>query len=58
MNDPQRLRAQAVKLHDLALGIRDDEPAYASYLIERVEELQAQATAIEEAAKPPPAAQE
>lgn len=53
MSDPKRLRAQAVNILALALRIRDDEP-YASYLIERVEELQAQATAIEAAAKPPP----
>ncbi len=58
MNDPERLRAHAVKLSVLALDIRDDEPAYANYLIERVEELQAQAIAIEAAAKPSPAEDE
>ncbi len=50
MDDPERLRAQAVQLYALAIQIRDSEPAYANMLVERAEELQAQATAIEEAA--------
>lgn len=55
MDDPERLRTQAVQLYALAIQIRDSEPAYANMLIERAEELQAQATAIEEATKLPPA---
>jgi hypothetical protein len=54
MDDPQHLRAYVVQLYAMALKIRDSQPAYADMLIERAEELQREATAIEEAAHPMP----
>ncbi len=53
MNDPQTLRAQAVEFHALARQIRDDAPAHADLLMERADELRAQAAALEEATKAP-----
>jgi hypothetical protein len=54
MDDPQHLRAHAVRLYALAVKVRDVQPAYADMLFERSKELQREATAIEEAARPVP----
>jgi hypothetical protein len=51
---PGHLRVRAGLLYALALEVRVDQPAHADWLAERANELQDRATAIEEAAYPPP----
>ena len=51
MNDPERLRAQAVRLLALALEAHDTDPDYADELVAEAIELEDQATKIENAAK-------
>jgi hypothetical protein len=54
-DDPQGLRARAVRLFAMAIHIREDQPAYAEKLVAEAIELQDRATAIEDAAhtRPP-----
>ena len=49
-DDPQALRARAVRLFARALHIRDSKPMYADKLITEAIELQDRATALENAA--------
>lgn len=58
MSEPDLLRAEAGHMSALAVEIRDSEPGYADMLIERAQELLAEATAREEAEKPSPAKDE
>jgi hypothetical protein len=54
-DDPQRLRAAAVRLFAMAIDARELHPGYADKLVAEAMALQDQATAIEEAAnmRPP-----
>lgn len=54
MDDGRQLHARAGKFYSMALRLRDSRPAHADMLIERAEELQTQATAVEEARRPTP----
>jgi hypothetical protein len=49
-DDPQRLRAHAVRLFAMAIDAREINPEYADKLVAEAMELQDRATAIEEAA--------
>ena len=49
-DDPERLRARAVRLFGMAIQVRDIEPGYAEKLIAEAIELQERATAMENAA--------
>ena len=51
MDDPERLRAQAVWLLALALEAHDTDPDYADTLVAEAIELEDRATKIENAAK-------
>ena len=48
--DPQGLRARAVRLFAMALHIRETQPMYADKLVAEAVELQDRATAMEDAA--------
>ena len=52
MDDPERLRAQAVRLLALALEAHDTDPGYADELVAEAIELEERAATIEHAAKP------
>jgi hypothetical protein len=49
-DDPQGLRARAVRLFAMALHVRQTQPMYADKLVAEAIELQDRATAIEDAA--------
>jgi len=49
-DDPQGLRARAVRLFAMAIHVHEDQPGYADKLVAEAIELQDQATAVEEAA--------
>jgi hypothetical protein len=56
MDSPEHLRVNAARMYVLARDVRAFQPAYAELLVGRADEMQQRATAMEEAAKPRPAA--